>query len=71
MSKLDSNNKWLNPQEFNNNDEFMRAYNIMWARAKVVTEIHKMVDEAFERSKLIQKRIDEENVKNTTPARSR
>lgn len=49
----------------------MRAYNIMWARAKVATEIHKMVDEAHERSKLIQKRIDEENVKNAIPRPSK
>lgn len=39
LPKLKQDNKWLNPQDFKEDKEFQRAYNVMWAKAQIANEI--------------------------------
>jgi len=72
LKTLSHHNKWLNPQEFKDSNEFMRAYNVMWARARVAQEIEDLLTQAPKRVKDIRKRLERENAKRpkeTTPTK--
>ena len=69
MAHLSHKNKWLNPQDFKDNKEFMRAYNILWARAKVAQEIEELLLSSTQRVMDIQKRMEKERVNQTSSTR--
>lgn len=64
LEALRQENKWLNPQEFKDNDEFMRAYNVMWARAQSIKEMVLLLSTAEQRVKDIGNRIKKMEIKN-------
>lgn len=50
-------NKWLDPTKYSKDDEFIRAYNQMHARAMAYADIIKLVEEAEGRVQAIAKQI--------------
>jgi len=56
-------NKWLDPQSFENDVEFQRAYNVMWARAKAFEELTTLLSGSEGRMRDLQKRIEQEKLK--------
>ncbi|MCK5616172.1 hypothetical protein KAR91_80655 [Candidatus Pacearchaeota archaeon] len=71
IPKLVQENKWLDPQSFDDNALFLRAYNVMWAKAQVATELITLLAGSAELSKAILQRINKEKSKNVKPSKSR
>lgn len=61
LPRLKQDNKWLDPQDFKDDKEFQRAYNVTWARAKASDEIIELLQGADQRARDIQKRIERES----------
>ena len=73
LPKLKQENKWLNPQDFKEDKEFQRAYNVMWARAQAANELISLLSGQDLAILDAQKRIAQmelKNVKTTTSKRS-
>lgn len=62
---LKQENKWLNPQEFNNDAEFQRAYNVIWAKARAFDEIISLLAGSEQRIRDIQKRMEKDEATTT------
>ena len=49
MPEIHQANKWLDPQAFESDALFQRAYNTIWAKAQIANEIIKLLSEADQR----------------------
>ena len=64
LPQLTQDNRWLDPQEFKDNAEFQRAYEISWARARAFTELITMLETAEDRIADTTKRIEKIKARN-------
>lgn len=63
LPSLTQVNKWLDPQSFDSNEVFQRAYNVLWARAKVSEEIITLLSSAQSRADETLKRVNKKKAK--------
>lgn len=58
LLKAQLSNKWLDPTKYNNNEDFIRAYNQMHARAMAYGEIINLIEEAPNMVETVKKQIE-------------
>lgn len=69
LPKLSQENKWIDPQKFDSDALFQRAYNVNWAKAQIAIEIITLLSGAEDRIVEINKRISGTELKNNDRSR--